>query len=128
MLSFSDASSIQDKYHATRVDLTDRQRILVTAMLEEPFPHLPSDYTYELIRAYIRKIMVEGSTKQHPYLSPTFDEEELLCFAAAIGWKTRSEYWEWIESLTNVGLAHNPERKYSEYVVHTLVLVLTQML
>ncbi|OQB41965.1 MAG: hypothetical protein BWY09_00506 [Candidatus Hydrogenedentes bacterium ADurb.Bin179] len=92
MLTLSDAGIIQRDYHSTRVSLSDRQAALLFAVLEEPFPDTHPKCLYELIRAYIRKVMEKGPAQRHPLLPPDFDADELLYFAAAIGWPMKQDY------------------------------------
>lgn len=101
MLTLLDAGIIQRDYHSTRVSLTDRQAALLFAVLEEPFPDTHPKCMYELIRAYIRMIIVKGPTQRYPMLSPDFDTDELLYFAAAIGWPMKKDYEKRLAILNN---------------------------
>ena len=107
MLTLLDAGIIQDRYHLTRVDLTERQAALLFAILEEPFPDTHPKCMYELIRAYIRMVMEKGPTQRYPLLSPDFDAEELLYFAAAIGWPMKQDYEKRL-TILNRGIEPQP--------------------
>jgi len=94
MLTQTDAAITQNNYHSTRVALTDNQAALLFAVLEEPFPDTHPRCLRELIRAYIRRVEVEGATQQFPMLSRNFNKRELLHWAASIGWPMKSDYKE----------------------------------
>lgn len=92
MLTLREAGIIQDKYHSERANLTVEQAALLFAVLEEPFPETHPKCLLNLIRAYIRRVEVEGATQQHPMLARDFNAEKLLYWAASIGWPKKSDY------------------------------------
>ena len=94
MLTLTDAAITQNNYHSTRADLTDKQSALLFALLEEPFPETHPRCLLELIRAYIRRVEVEGATQQFPILPRDFNKQDLLHWATSIGWLMKPDYKE----------------------------------